>query len=144
MISRVSAFFQQLFSSSNSTAKSKGNWGEDLAAAYLRSEANLKIVARNWRHKRDEIDIIAVEGGAVLVFVEVRLRKAHSKVPGFYSVNQHKKQKLRRGCRAYLKQLRKKPKHFRFDIVEIRLQDEGAPEINHYKNVILFSKDFLP
>ncbi|HEY3385852.1 MAG TPA: YraN family protein, partial [Saprospiraceae bacterium] len=49
-----------------------GQWGEDKALALLIREG-YEIVARNWRYKRAEIDIIARENG-VLVFVEVKTR----------------------------------------------------------------------
>lgn len=50
-----------------------GAAAEDLAARHLAAHG-LAIVARNWRTRRGEIDLIARDG-ATLVFVEVRLRR---------------------------------------------------------------------
>ena len=49
-----------------------GHWGEDLAVAHLRKEG-YKIVERNWRFGKEEIDIIA-QKGEFLVIVEVKTR----------------------------------------------------------------------
>ena len=51
-------------------SKATGQAGEDQAVAYL-AEKNWEIVARNWRTRRGEIDIIAVDRDT-LVFVEVK------------------------------------------------------------------------
>jgi putative endonuclease len=45
---------------------------EDLCAELLR-RAGLRVVARNWRCRHGEIDLVAEEGGT-LVFAEVRFR----------------------------------------------------------------------
>lgn len=54
----------------NHNTKVVGNLGEDKAARYLFSNG-YKIIARNWRTRRGEIDIIAVTKD-ILVFVEVK------------------------------------------------------------------------
>jgi len=52
--------------------KELGKEGEILAVEYL-SEHGYEIIARNYRYKRGEVDIIARKGDC-LVFVEVKLR----------------------------------------------------------------------
>jgi putative endonuclease len=54
--------------------REKGNQGEDIAAAYLITNG-MKIVYRNFRTRRGEIDIIGKHDG-YLVFVEVKFRKS--------------------------------------------------------------------
>lgn len=54
--------------------RSQGKAGEDIAANYLEREG-LKILERNYRFERGEIDIIAEEGDE-LVFVEVKARRS--------------------------------------------------------------------
>ena len=49
-----------------------GKWGEDVAASYMH-EHGFEILARNWRHERKEVDIIAQRKGE-LYFVEVKTR----------------------------------------------------------------------
>jgi len=50
-----------------------GRFGEDVAAAHLVA-AGLTIVARNWRCREGEVDIVALEGD-VLVMCEVKTRR---------------------------------------------------------------------
>ncbi len=126
-----------------------GAEGERLAADFLRKQNGYKIVARNWRSphdRRDEIDLICRDQ-AVLVFVEVKTRSAHALVSGYHAINQAKKRILLRACTAYLRALGSAatPPTFRFDIVEVSHNGDGAaPEVRHFENVPLFSKDRRP
>lgn len=51
-----------------------GQKGEELAAQFLEKKG-YQIVARNFRYKRAEVDIIAQQGN-LLVFVEVKARSS--------------------------------------------------------------------
>ncbi len=126
----------------NTAAAARGRLGEDAAAAFLR-ERGWKMVVRNWRHGRDELDLVAWDG-EVLAFVEVRTRAAHSPVQGYHSVTNRKKHALARAVRAYLRGLREKPAHFRFDIVEVRVSDGAAPEVVLHVGVPLLPNNFTP
>lgn len=126
---------------SGSSRAERGQFGEDLAADYCRRELGFKIITRNWRWKRDELDLVCRDG-EVLVFVEVRARAAHALVSGVHSVTASKKKALLRGCKAYINQLQNPPKHVRFDIVDVSIADDGIGEVRHYSNIPLFSKHF--
>ena len=54
----------------------QGKIGEDLAAKYLERNG-LRIIERNYRFERGEIDLIAEEGEE-LVFVEVKTRRSNA------------------------------------------------------------------
>ena len=126
---------------SNSTRAERGQYGEDLAADYCKRTLGFQVIARNWRYKRDELDIVCVDAG-VLVFVEVRARAANALVGGYHSIDAHKKQVLQRGSKAYINQLQNPPKHVRFDVIEVSLSDDGEGDVRHYGNVPLFSKHY--
>lgn len=126
---------------SGSTRAERGRFGEDLAADFCQRKLGYKMIARNWRWKRDELDIICQDGG-VLVFVEVRSRAAHALVGGFHSVDAKKKKVLLRGCMAYINQLQNRPKHFRFDVIDVAISESGEGDVRHYANVPLFSKHY--
>ena len=126
---------------SNSTRSERGQYGEDLAADYCKHTLGFKVIARNWRHKRDELDIVCLDAG-VLVFVEVRARAADALVGGYHSIDTHKKRVLQRGSKAYINQLQNPPKHVRFDVIDVSLSDEGEGDVRHYGNVPLFSKHY--
>jgi putative endonuclease len=57
-------------SSSTTLRTERGRAGEERVAAFL-SSAGWAIVGRNWRTRRGELDIIAVDGDSI-VFVEVK------------------------------------------------------------------------
>ena len=54
-------------------SKIKGKYGEDAAVNHLR-KCGYEILEKNYRHKRSEIDIIALLENKLLVFIEVKLR----------------------------------------------------------------------
>ncbi|MBL9208863.1 MAG: YraN family protein [Opitutaceae bacterium] len=137
-------FLQSLLSPSR--PPDPGALGEQCAAAWLRRERRIVVVATNWRNPRDrreEIDLVGRDG-EVLVFVEVKTRAPGALVPGYYAVDARKRRVLQRAIRAYLQQLREKPRTFRFDIVEVVLAPGAAAprEILHFENVPLFPKGF--
>ena len=126
---------------SNSTRAERGQYGEDLAADYCKRTLGFQVIARNWRHKRDELDIVCLDAG-VLVFVEVRARATSALVGGYHSIDTHKKRVLQRGSKAYINQLQNPPKHVRFDVIDVSLSDVGEGDVRHYGNVPLFSKHY--
>ncbi len=118
-----------------------GALGEQAAAEHLRREKGFAILRRNWRHGRDEIDLVCRDGEA-LVFVEVKTRAAHSLVGGYHAVNKRKKRALLRASRAYVAQLGERPRTFRFDIVEVEHVDGEQTALRHFENVPLFAKAY--
>ena len=106
----------------NSTRAERGQYGEDLAADYCKHTRGFKVIARNWRHKKDELDIVFLDAG-VLVFVRVRARAADALVGGYHSIDTHKKRVLQRGSKAYINQLQNSSKHGRFDVIDVSLSD---------------------
>lgn len=122
-----------------------GQRGEQAAADFLRTQRGFAIVARNWRNprdRRDEIDLVCRDG-EVLVFVEVKARKAGALVPGYYAVDRRKKRVLQRAITAYLGRLAQPPRTHRLDVVEVALPaDGGKPGVLHFENIPLRPKQF--
>jgi putative endonuclease len=113
----------------------KGIRGEDLARRYLKKKG-YKILECNWRSGRCEIDIVAKDRECI-VFVEVRTRQENQLCSGYDSVNQRKKQILKRGIKLYLN---KTPyvKTFRLDVVSIDwIEGKDNYRLHHYENVHL-------
>lgn len=111
-----------------------GKAGEKKTANYLRRRG-MRIVQRNWKHRKGEIDLI-VQDGTVLVFVEVRTRKAGALVSGVATLSSRKKFILRQTVNAYLQKLSIKPDHWRFDVSEVTYHpEEKRFLINYHENV---------
>lgn len=91
---------------------SRGEQAEQAALDYLLA-AGLTLVARNWRCRRGEIDLIMREG-ATLVFVEVRLRSNRAFGGAAASIGHAKQQRLLAAAQSYLQTLPAMPR-CRFD-----------------------------
>ena len=76
-----------------------GQYGEDQAAKFCRTRG-LKILARNFRVRAGEIDIIACKDN-VVHFIEVKNR-THDLIPGRYAVNGTKQKHIRQVAQNYL------------------------------------------
>ena len=141
MFSGLRIRLQSLFSASSNAIlrdrKSMGELGEQLAAQFLKRHASFKVLACNWSNGQQEIDLVCREG-KVLVFVEVRARRDGARVPGFASLTRKKRRNLRKAAYAYLRTLRPRPRTYRYDAVELRMQGTEAKEIHHFRNIDVF------
>jgi putative endonuclease len=77
-----------------------GAAAEDLAAAYLERHG-LAILARNYRCRGGEVDLVARDG-ATLVFVEVRYRRSAAFGGAAASVDARKQARILHAARHYL------------------------------------------
>jgi putative endonuclease len=77
-----------------------GTRAEELCAE-LMQKAGLRILARNWRCRLGEIDLVAEEG-ATLVFAEVRLRHDTAFGGAAESITAAKRARLLAAARLYL------------------------------------------
>lgn len=80
----------------------EGNAAESTAAIYLQQKG-LKLIAKNYRSKYGEIDLI-MQDATTLVFVEVRLRSNQRFGGAGMSITPAKQVKLRRTAELYLQQ----------------------------------------
>ena len=104
---------------------------EALAARYLEGHG-LTVVARNFRTRRGEIDLI-VRDGDTLVFVEVRLRRSASYGGAAESITAAKRARLVAAAQFYLLGARDAPP-CRFDAVLLDTLDPAR--VDWRKNVI--------
>ncbi len=98
-------------------SKELGREGENEAVRFLRNKG-LKIIGRNERVGRYEIDIIAREGEEI-VFVEVKTCKNDKWNYPEDKVNYKKRKNLKRAGNRYILRYFPKAKHYRFDIIAI-------------------------
>ena len=102
-----------------------GAAAERLAAEYLMRQG-LTIVARNFRTRAGEIDLIARDGGN-LVFVEVRMRSTASHGGAVESITAQKRRRLVAAANGYLAMLGREPP-CRFDAILLRSLDPSTIE----------------
>ncbi len=93
-----------------------GQWAEELAHVFL-CEQGLQPVARNYRCKTGEIDLIMLDG-QTLVFVEVRYRKHQRYGGSVASIDIRKQQRIAAVAINYL-QTHSWEQQCRFDVVLI-------------------------
>lgn len=107
------------------TTLQRGHCAETTAAEYL-SGQGLKLIDRNVRAGRGEIDLI-MQDGSTLVFVEVRARKAGAWVSAAESVSFAKRKKLIETAKRLLNENPAWRQHpCRFDVVAIGLLSEKS------------------
>ncbi|WOC14505.1 YraN family protein [Gordonia sp. MP11Mi] len=102
-----------------------GRLGEDVAAEYLAS-LGWEILARNWRTRYGELDVVAAIGGT-LVIVEVKTRASRTFTDPVAAVTPQKLRTMRLVARQWLAEQERYWPIVRFDIVSIQL-DIADPE----------------
>lgn len=106
-----------------------GAYGEKLAAQYLR-ETGMEIVARNWRCRYGELDLI-VQDPSITAFVEVKTRSGLGFGAPAESVTFGKQQRIRRLALLWLAEQEGPWRRIRFDVVSVLVARGHRPVINH-------------
>ncbi len=106
-----------------------GAAAERLAARYL-ERRGLRILDRNWRSGRRELDLVALEG-QVVAFVEVRARSGGPEDP-LESLDWKKRRDLRRAAEAWIQAHPGVGREFRFDVVAAR-RVGGGTEVEYVR-----------
>ncbi|MDR3271055.1 MAG: YraN family protein [Peptococcaceae bacterium] len=112
-----------------------GRAGEAYAAQLL-VQAELRILARNYRCKQGEIDIIARDGQHILVFVEVRTRTSEYAGWGEESLTRQKMRKMQTVAQYYvLSQGYTDWPELRFDLIALRWTEQQHPQVRWLKGI---------
>jgi len=104
-------------------------------------QLGFSILARNYRQKTGEIDIIARDGDC-LVFVEVKTRKSLRFGQPFEAVTTKKQAQLSRVALDYLSRNKLLDQPARFDVISILLADDGKADIEHLPNCFELASGF--
>jgi putative endonuclease len=124
--------FSIVENSKKNNRKQTGALGEQAAVRFL-MEKNYEILARNWRSRKAEIDIIA-RCEQTLHFVEVKSRTGKSFGLPEHRVNALKLQMMKAAAGDYLA-LHPEWKQIQFDIISVYLLPRQAEEILHIEDV---------
>jgi len=111
----------------------RGRNAEDVAVRMLRRK-KYRILARNYRHGKGEIDIVAGWGEEV-VFVEVRARTDVEFALPEQTITRNKRKRIVATARHFMRAHRLDDKSYRFDVIAIKLDENGVSgEIEHFEN----------
>jgi putative endonuclease len=102
--------------------------GEEIACRHLVRQG-FAILARNYRCRSGEIDVVAKDGPTT-VFVEVKHRRSASHGAGHESVTFGKRRRLVRAARLYAASRGLSETPLRFDVISIDETEKGT-EIRH-------------
>ncbi|UCD30770.1 MAG: YraN family protein [Planctomycetota bacterium] len=114
-----------------------GRAGEKGAARFLRGKG-YRIVTRNYRCPCGEIDLIALDD-KVVVFVEVKTRRAADHADPEQNVTPAKQQRITRSAEFFLRQTGSDDRLCRFDIIAITLSDAKKMDIEHFMDAFSLS-----
>jgi putative endonuclease len=119
-----------------------GQWGEVLAALYLKKQG-YQIIARNVTLPlgrtpegtpiTGELDIVALDG-QTLVFVEVKTRSSDQLALPEAAVTPAKQRKLARTARRYRRLIGPIDMPYRFDVVSIVASGQTEPQLRLLKD----------
>lgn len=104
--------------------------GEDAAAGWLVGHG-YRVLARNVRFRRGELDIVAVDGN-VLVFVEVKTRRTRRAGLPQEAVHPRKQAQIRRLATAWMKVRFAEERACRFDVIAVSLDGAGL-QVDHIR-----------
>ena len=110
-----------------------GRFGEDLAERRVLGYG-WEVLARNWRCRLGELDLVAVDGDDA-VFVEVKTRRSDAFGGAVAAVTPAKVRRLRLLAGAWLASQDRAFAAARIDVVAVTLPRSGPPQVEHLRDV---------
>ncbi|MFC4560266.1 YraN family protein [Nocardiopsis mangrovi] len=110
-----------------------GRRGEDIAAAHL-ERCGVRVLARNWRCREGEIDIVAHDAGT-LVAVEVKTRTSLRFGSPLDAVTPAKLRRLRRLARSWTAEHGRPGSRIRIDAMTVLTGTGGRMFLRHHRGI---------
>lgn len=108
-----------------------GRWGEEVAVEHLTAQG-MEVLARNWRCREGELDLVVRELGTV-AFVEVKTRSGLGYGEPAEAVSRLKARRIHGLAARWLAEHRPRGvMELRFDVVSV-LRTPGGPEVVHLR-----------
>ncbi len=111
-----------------------GRYGEDVAARYVQ-DAGWQVLDRNWRGADGELDLVALDGSA-LVTVEVKTRSGVGFGYPAEAVTARKVARLRRLTAQWVAAHDVRPRSIRIDVIGVLLPRSGAAQVEHLVGIV--------
>jgi putative endonuclease len=118
------------------SARALGPWGEKQAERHLKKRG-FRLLERNFRCQSGEIDLIMLDQGQTLVFVEVKTRAGEAFSAVESVITQAKKTRMIRAARHFLATHSIQDRPLRFDVVCVIRGQGPRPEIRYYGNAFV-------
>ena len=118
-------------SHSTKSTRQVGNAGEDKACVWL-TDHGFEIIARNWRAKRGEIDIVAKKA-SLLVFAEVKTLPSGDMETLSHELDERKQKRIVETAKLFLLNHRKYSNDtIRFDVLVVNMP--GFSDVYHIED----------
>lgn len=131
----MSAVSHNLTGMTTMTRAELGALGEQLAVEHLIGQGWV-ILARNWRCRYGELDVVAADPAAcAVIFVEVKTRTGDGYGGLAYAVPEAKVRRLRRLAGLWLAGQETHWPQVRLDVIGVRIVRRATPEITHLRGV---------
>ncbi len=112
------------------STRALGEWGEWIALRHLR-RLGWDVIARNWKGRTGEVDLIAYDG-PWLVLVEVKTRRLPTRLPPEVNVDSRKERKLERLAYEFTSRHELSGVAIRFDVIGVETPDQLQYCLRHY------------
>ena len=109
-----------------------GRRGED-AAERIYVCRGYRVLARNWRCRIGELDLVLARG-EVLVICEVKTRRGGRFGAGFEAVDARKRHKVRAVAEVFLQQPGFTPRAVRFDVASVWVRPDGSASVELFED----------
>ncbi len=110
-----------------------GSAGED-AAWRLYERRGYRLVARNWRCRIGELDLVVTRGD-ILVFCEVKSRRGSGFGGGWEAVTARKRMKVRSLAEVFVQATGARPIAIRFDVASVMVRaGPGSAQVELFED----------
>ncbi len=109
-----------------------GTAGEAAAVAHYR-RVGYRVLARNWRCRLGEIDLVLFRGRTLIV-CEVKSRRGSALGGPFEAVTRAKQRKLRLLAETFLIASGLRPPEVRFDVASVMIDAGGTARVHVFEN----------
>lgn len=92
-----------------------------------------RVIARNWRCRLGELDLVLARG-STLVVCEVKARRGFRYGGGWQAVDTRKRAKLRAVAEAFLAGSRVEVAAVRFDVASVALAPDGSARVEVFQD----------
>lgn len=119
----------------SAAAAKTGEFGEELVAERL-IDRGYRILARNWRIREGELDLVAQASSGLIVFIEVKTRTSASYGEPIEGVSSDKALRIQRLALAWLATNQRLGSQYRIDVAGVLITRSGQVQVDYREGVL--------